>query len=130
MDAAALLTGREPHARAYFLTRRGAGPVVDRRKAYHYESLGAGFVGRTMEPFLVTVQPKPGAEPVLNAHPGQEFDLVLKGRLKIVIGGRAVTLKAGDSLTFDSAIPHGMLALGGKPARFLAVIANPPGPRS
>ena len=122
MDASALLTGGDSHARVFSVTRRGAGPIVERRSAYHYESLGAGFSKRKMEPFLVTVEPKPGAKPHLNAHPGQEFDRVIKGRLKVVIDSHAVTLKAGDSIYFDSARPHGMLALGGKPALFLAII--------
>lgn len=128
VDAAAILTGGDAHAHAFSVTRRGAGPSVERRRAYHYESLGAGFARRVMEPFLVTVQPKPGAELEQNAHPGQEFTLVLKGRLKLVIAGNAVTLKAGDSIYFDSALPHGMAALGGKPARFLAVITTPQHP--
>jgi len=121
-DAAALLTGGEPHARLFSVTRRGAGPIVERRRAYHYESLGAGFARPRLEPFLVTVEPKPGADIHLNAHPGQEFNRVIKGRLKIVIAGHAVVLKAGDSILFDSSRPHGMAALGGRPAQFLAVI--------
>jgi mannose-6-phosphate isomerase-like protein (cupin superfamily) len=125
VDAAAILTGGDAHAHAYFVTRRGTGPSVDRRLAYHYESLGAGFAHRTLEPFLVTVQPKPDSAPERNAHPGQEFNLVLKGRLEFAIDGHAVVLKSGDSVYFDSSRPHGMRALGGKPAQFLAVITTP-----
>ena len=121
-DAAAILTGGDSHALVFSVTRRGTGPVVERRAQYHYESLGAGFSRRSMEPFLVTVQPRPESEFHVNAHPGQEFNRVMKGRLKLVIDGHAVTLKAGDSIYFDSTRPHGMQALDGKPAQFLAVI--------
>jgi quercetin dioxygenase-like cupin family protein/DNA-binding XRE family transcriptional regulator len=122
VDAAALLTGGDSHARVFSVTRRGTGPVVERRQDYHYESLGGGYSKRALEPFLVTVQPKPEAELHLNTHPGQEFNRVTKGRLKLVIDGHAVILKSGDSIYFDSTRPHGMQALDGKPAQFLAVI--------
>jgi mannose-6-phosphate isomerase-like protein (cupin superfamily) len=58
----------------------------------------------------------------LNSHPGQEFDYVLEGRLLISIGGHEMELEPGDCVYYDSTEPHGMKALGGKPARFLAFI--------
>lgn len=123
-DSSAILTGGDSHARVFSVTRRGAGPVVSRHQAYHYESLGAGFSNRSMEPFMVTVQPGDG-QPHLNSHPGQEFNRVMNGRLKLVIDAHEVILKAGDSIYFDSSRPHGMQALDGKPARFLAIITHP-----
>ena len=76
-----------------------------------------------MEPFLITVEPRPSAEPVpLNAHPGQEFNYVLEGHLKVVIDGHEIVLSPGDSIYFDARHGHGMKAVGGAPARFLAVI--------
>ncbi len=122
VDMATLLTGRDSHARVFSVTRCGTGPVVERRQDYHYESLGGGFAKRALEPFLVTVQPKPDEELHLNAHPGQEFNRVMTGRLKLLIDGHAVILNAGDAIYFDSTRPHGMQALDGKPAQFLAVI--------
>lgn len=44
---------------AYFLTRCGTGVSVERTKAYKYESLASGFRGRKVDPFIVTVEPKP-----------------------------------------------------------------------
>ena len=62
-------------------------------------------------------------EPVsLNSHPGQEFNLVLEGTLKIVIGKYELILHEGDALYFDSTYEHGMIALDNRPAKFLAVI--------
>ena len=58
----------------------------------------------------------------LNSHDGQEFNLVLKGTLLLSIGGKELTLNPGDSIYFDSTQPHGMRALNGEPARFLAII--------
>jgi quercetin dioxygenase-like cupin family protein len=58
----------------------------------------------------------------LNTHPGQEFDYVLEGRLLVSIGGHEMELGPGDSVYYDSNELHGMKALGGKRARFLAMV--------
>jgi quercetin dioxygenase-like cupin family protein len=58
----------------------------------------------------------------LNSHPGQEFNYVLEGTLKIVIDGHELVLEVGDSLYFDATKPHGMQAIGDQTARFLAII--------
>lgn len=118
-----LLTGEEPHLRGYCLTRRDSGVTVNRRLDYQYKSLAYTFADRKAEPFLVTVEPKPSAEPIhLNTHLGQEFDYVIEGTLLISLNGKEFTLNEGDSLYYDSGIPHGMKTLNGKSARFLACI--------
>jgi quercetin dioxygenase-like cupin family protein len=58
----------------------------------------------------------------LNTHPGQEFDYVLEGRLLMSVGGHETELGPGDSIYYDSNEPHGMKALGGTRARFLAIV--------
>jgi mannose-6-phosphate isomerase-like protein (cupin superfamily) len=123
VELASILTGEEPRLHVYSLTRAGKGVAVDRRKDYGYQSLAFNFIDKRMEPFLITVDPRPEAEPIpLNAHPGQEFEYVLSGSLAVVIGGHTVSLGTGDSIYFDSSHPHGMKAMGGEPARFVAVI--------
>lgn len=118
-----LMFGEEPKMSSYFLTRRGAGVSVERTKAYKYESLASGFRGRKIDPFIVTVEPKPEDTPVyFNSHEGQEFNLVIEGRMLLNINGKELILNPGDSLYFDSAQPHGMMALDGKTVKFLAVI--------
>lgn len=118
-----LLFGEEPHMSAYFLTRRGQGMAVERRKAYKYQSLASGFSGRKAEPFLVRVDPKPDGTPLeKNSHDGQEFDLVSSGSMEITIGDKTMVLNEGDSIYFDARRPHCMRALGGRPVEFLAVI--------
>jgi len=124
VELTALLTGENPRLRTYALVRKGAGVSVERRKEYKYQSLAFNFAHKKMEPFLVRVDPSPETEPVsLNSHPGQEFNYVLEGMLKIVIDDHDVVLATGDSLFFDSALRHGMKAMKNKPAAFLAVIA-------
>lgn len=119
----ALMFGEEPKMSSYFLTRAGKGTSIERTKAYKYQSLAAGFMNRNADPFIVTVEPKPDIEPIhYNSHSGQEFNLVLEGRMMISIDGKDLILNEGDSLYFNSKLPHGMKALDGKTVRFLAVI--------
>ena len=118
-----LMFGEEPKMNAYFITRAGAGVSVERRKAYKYEALASGFRDRKADPFIVTVEPAPADAPMhLNCHTGQEMNYVLEGRLLISVSGKELVLGVGDSLYFDSGLPHGMKALDGKPVRFLAII--------
>ena len=118
-----LMFGEEPHMRNYFLTRKGQGLHVERRKAYNYESLASGFRGRKADPFIVTVEPKAADTPKeMNSHSGQEFNMVLEGTMELTIGQKVLTLNEGDSIYFDATQPHGMRTLSDKPVRFLAII--------
>jgi quercetin dioxygenase-like cupin family protein len=81
------------------------------------------FIHKKAEPFLITVAPRAdGAKPEVNAHPGQEFDFVIEGTLRVFISHQEIVLEAGDSLFFDSGYDHAMEAVGDRPAKFLAVI--------
>lgn len=123
MELSSLLTGEEPRLHTYALTRNGRGVSVERRKEYKYKNLASNFIHKKAEPFLVTVEPDSDDAPVsLNSHPGQEFDYVLEGTLQIILGGHEIVLNEGDSLYYDSSVPHGMKALNGKPTKFLAMI--------
>lgn len=118
-----LMFGEEPKMNAYFITRAGAGVSVERRKAYKYEALASGFRDRKADPFIVTVEPTPADAPMhLKSHEGQEMNYVLEGRLLLSLNGKELMLNVGDSLYFDSSLPHGMKALDGRPVRFLAII--------
>ena len=118
-----LLFGEEPHMSTYFLTRNNQGMSVERRKAYKYQSLASGFRGRKADPFMVLVEPKSeGTKVEQNAHEGQEFNYVTEGRLELTIKNKVLILNEGDSIYFDSSLPHCMRALDGKSGRFLAII--------
>ncbi len=118
-----LMFGEEPRMSSYYLTRAGTGVSVERRKAYKYQSLASGFMGRKADAFIVTVEPKPDPEkPSLNTHDGQEFNMVLEGRMMLLINGKELILNQGDSIYFNSALPHAMKALDGENVKFLAMI--------
>ncbi len=123
VEMSILLTGEAPRMHYFTVTRRGKGAAVDRREQYKYQSLAANFINKKAEPFVVTVPPGRGrADVETNAHPGQEFNYVLEGSLKLIIKDHEILLKKGDSVYFDSSCEHAMIATGDKPARFLAII--------
>ena len=43
----------------------------------------------------------------LHTHAGVEFIYTLKGRLNVHIDGQEHSLESGDSMYFDSGLPHG-----------------------
>ena len=123
VDMSVLLKGEDPRMHVFTVTRKDKGVGVERRKEYKYQSLATNFVHKKAEPFIVKVEPKPeGTQISMNSHPGQEFDFVLEGTLKVVIHNNEIVLEEGDSIFFDSNYPHGMAAVGGKSAKFLAII--------
>ena len=123
VELTTLMFGDEPTMNSYFITRKGKGVSVERTKAYKYQSLAAGFSKRKADPFMVTVSPKPEKEPVyLNSHAGQEYNYIISGRLLLQINGKDLILETGDSIYFNSELPHGMKALDGTDVCFLAII--------
>lgn len=124
VDISDLLTGESPKLHGYVLTRAGQGLRFNRREQYVYHHLAYNFRDKLAEPFIVTVaQDEPGAEKQAHSHEGQEFDYVLDGTLRIVLGGNELFLQAGDSVYYDSSLPHVMYALDGE-CRFIAVVVK------
>lgn len=119
----ALMFKQDSSSSSYFLTRAGTGPHSERTQAYLYESLASGFTSRKTDPFLVTVPPQTGLEPVrFNSHSGEEFNYILSGKMQLMINGDILILSPGDSIYFNSKLPHAMQALDSKPVRFLSII--------
>lgn len=123
IELATLLTGEEPRMHQYALTRKMQGNKAQRNTAYKYYALAQSFIQRKADPFLVTVEPKEQQKPLtLNTHTGQEFNYILEGSLKLFINDKEMILNEGDSIYFDSSLPHGMIALDEKACQFLAII--------
>jgi transcriptional regulator with XRE-family HTH domain len=70
------------------------------------QDLGAGLTSRAVEPFLVTLEPSTssGANPIV--HTGHEFVYCLTGRIVYTVEDRTFLLEPGDSLLFESHLPH------------------------
>jgi len=125
VDVVDVMSGDSPKLSGCCLTRAGEGYTIDRRAAYIYKHLAFTFKNKLAEPFMVTVEPKEDAgEPEQHAHPGQEFNYMAEGRMRLYMGAVTYDLNPGDSVFFDASQAHAMRALDGKPAKFLALVMH------
>lgn len=90
--------------------------------SYKYEALGLQKRNRQMEPFLVTLLPAEARKVEANQHIGEEFIFVLEGEVEIDLLDYRDILSPGDSVYYDSNVPHTIKCHGEKPATLLAVI--------
>jgi transcriptional regulator with XRE-family HTH domain len=123
IELSALLSGENPRLHVYCVVRKDKGLYVDRRKQYKYENLAYNFINKKAEPFIVRIDPSPESTPMeFNSHPGQEFDYVITGTMKIVIDSHEIILNEGDSVYYDSGYKHAMKALNNAPVKMLTII--------
>jgi len=109
----------EEVARLKSLETSSDGGVLD------FFSLAEGKASRHMEPFMITVNPADAASHSLSSHEGEEFVHVLNGEIEIEYGKDLHVLRPGDSIYYDSIVPHQLRAHGDVPARILAVVYAP-----
>jgi transcriptional regulator with XRE-family HTH domain len=55
-------------------------------------------------------------------HAGREYGLVTSGALKVTVGYEEYELGVGDSICFDSAVPHRLESIGDEPARAIWLV--------
>jgi transcriptional regulator with XRE-family HTH domain len=125
VDIVDLLTGQSPHLSGYSVVRAGSGLSMKRRAGFEYRHLAPTFRDKTAEPFLVTAPfsaDEQDAPIALSRHAGQEFDYVVSGQLRFAYEGHVEELAPGDALYYDSGRGHGMIATGGEPCTFLAIV--------
>ena len=127
VDMSDLLEGRSAKLRAYDLTRRGEGQRIE--EAHHMVgwNLAADFRNRIALPLYMEMKYREGAEYEdidLVTHEGQECDIVIRGHMKIQIGGHTEILHAGDTIYYDSSTPHGMIAVDGEDCAFYAIVLS------
>ncbi|MFH1951536.1 MAG: XRE family transcriptional regulator [Pseudomonadota bacterium] len=93
----------------------------EKHHGYGYESLAPHKTDRHMEPFLVTLKPS-GTEEERSTHDGQEFIFVLHGRMEVRLGEEIHILESGDSIYYDSTVPHLVKCHGKETTKILAVL--------
>jgi transcriptional regulator with XRE-family HTH domain len=107
------------------LTKSGEGLEVVRRgtdKGHSYQLLTYQRGGKKrFEPFLVTMDDVSEVFPTFS-HPGEEFIHILSGKLTYRHGNHVYEMEAGDSLTFNSDIPHGPEKLIDIPIKLLSIM--------
>jgi transcriptional regulator with XRE-family HTH domain len=96
------------------------------RPAFVYHALGKGKSDRNMEPFYIEIMPEEkDEEHKLSSHQGEEFIVVVKGRLLVIYGREEHILEAGDTIYYNSILPHHVGAYGDEPAEIIAVLYYP-----
>ena len=96
-----------------------------RTENYAYKTLTPGAENKHLKAFKVVVEPEKDHTGVGYNHEGEEFVYVLSGGVEVTVGEHVNNLKAGDSLHFNSGIPHKMRNISNKKAELLVVIYGP-----
>lgn len=90
-----------------------------------FHSLGKGKTDRHMEPFFIELLPESQKDDHLSSHEGEEFIVVHSGKLRVVYGKEESILEAGDSIYFNSVVPHNVVCAGDEKAEIYAVLYFP-----
>jgi len=94
------------------------------RTAFDFESLDFLATDRKFNAYFADFHSVPPDKIRVHQHPGVEFIYVLKGKLNLRVGADQEVLDAGDSLYFDSQLPHGYSRAGNKPCSALVITAE------
>ncbi|MBO5746409.1 MAG: AMP-binding protein [Clostridia bacterium] len=130
VDVTDIIEGSSPRLAGYTITRRGEGQRIEEAHGLRYYNLAASFKNRIAEPLYVVTEYNEEAQNAdieLTAHDGQECDIIIKGALKVQVGDHIEVLHEGDSIYYDSSVPHGMIAVDGNECCFYAIVLNPQG---
>ena len=125
LELTELLEGHSAKLSGYAVTRKGKGMVTASEDGITIQDMAAMFRKKLATPYYVTyeyseeLQDKPIHT---TTHDGQEFDLVLKGAMRIKVGDHEEVLREGDSIFYKSSTPHGMIAIDGESCVFLSMI--------
>jgi transcriptional regulator with XRE-family HTH domain len=86
------------------------------------ENLGGGKINSTAQPFVVKLAPNAssGTQPIV--HTGYEFVFCLKGRVVYRIEDHTYLLEPGDSILFESHLPHQWQNVESEPSEFLLML--------
>jgi transcriptional regulator with XRE-family HTH domain len=100
------------------VTRADERPTIELESGVTWERLNQ--VGERDVEFLEVTYDVGGASSRGNTfirHAGREYGLVLSGTLKVTVGFDAYVLGPGDSICFESTVPHRLETVGDEPAK-------------
>ena len=120
-----LLEGHSAKLSGYTVTRKGKGQVTASEDGITIQNMAPMFRNKLATPYWVTYEYSEELQnqPIhTTTHDGQEFDMVVKGALRIRIGEHEEVLREGDSIFYKSSTPHGMIAVDGEDCVFLSII--------
>jgi transcriptional regulator with XRE-family HTH domain len=74
---------------------------------------------------MIITHVRPGAEAPAMSHDGEECALVLRGHVVLTIGGIDYELNEGDSIYYNSGLPHTVRTVGDEEAEIVSAITPP-----
>lgn len=95
------------------------------RPAYFFECLAFAAQEKSVQAYLAEFPKRNPEEAAEHYHDGVEFVHVLEGTLEIRYQEETHTLRAGDSVYFDSGEPHSYCGLAKQPTRAVVITAPP-----
>lgn len=122
VDLNFLITGKRPEGSGVsFVKKEEQISVLKKRRIYDYIYYALAFKrdNKSMEPFIIEVRNKKETTPF--SHLGEEFNYLLKGEAEMYIDRKIYKMKEGDSIYFDSTLPHYARSTTNKNAYFLLV---------
>ncbi len=125
IDITAILEGHTAKLSSYAVTRKGEGQLVVGENGMEIRNLAPRFRNKLAEPHWVRYEYSSAEQnkPIhTTTHSGQEFDYVLRGRLKVQVGSHTEILSPGDCIYYNSSTPHGMIAVDGEACEFCAIV--------
>jgi transcriptional regulator with XRE-family HTH domain len=90
---------------------------------YNYQMIADSKRYKRMEPYIMR-PPLQFQDKRLFRHVGEELMFVLSGNVEVQVSGKSIRLGEGDTLYFDSHLPHRSRSLGDKYAEVLVVITG------
>ena len=120
-----ILEGHSAKLSGYTITRKGKALTTASEDGITIQDMAPLFRHKLATPYWVTYEYSEELQKLpINTvtHAGQEFDLVIKGTLKVQVGDNIEVLHEGDSIYYKSSTPHGMIAVDGEDCLFLAMV--------
>lgn len=89
--------------------------------SFYFESLDFAALERKLNTYHADFQPPLPGKARTHQHSGAEFLSVLRGKLELNIAATTHVLNAGDSIYFDSSVPHSYRRISRKPCSAIVV---------
>lgn len=112
-DVAQLISGRQPVAGGYDVTRAGEGAEHRADKRFPTWLLAPGLPERSLRAFITQVRSVPLEKyGPWDSHDSEDFLYLLEGTIAVHLADRpTVELRRGDAMQMDGRIAHAMVAL-------------------
>ena len=113
-----------------FLKKEEQAAIHDRRlqayyrrtQEYSYTNLTPNSENSHLHAFMVAIEPRQAHKPVAYKHEGEEFIYLMEGDLEFTLASKVYQLKPGESIHFNSNVPHKLRSLSSEPTRCLVVL--------